>query len=94
MAKKLYVGNLPFSFSPDQLRDLFAPFGRVLSARIISDKFTGQSKGFGFVEMENDEEALEARSKLNGSSAGSRRIVVDEARPSERRGPGGAAESA
>ena len=90
MAKKLYVGNLPFSFTPDQLREMFDPFGKVLSARIISDKFTGQSKGFGFVEMSNDEEAQEARQKLNGTSAGSRRIVVDEARPSERRGPGGA----
>lgn len=90
MAKKLYVGNLPFSFTPDQLREMFEPFGKVLSARIISDKFTGQSKGFGFVEMADDEEAQAARQKLNGSSAGSRRIVVDEARPSERRGPGGA----
>jgi RNA recognition motif-containing protein len=89
MAKKLYVGNLPFAFTPDQLRELFAPFGEVVSARIISDQFTGQSKGFGFVEMSTDEEAQEARQKLNGSSAGARRIVVDEARPSERRGPGG-----
>ncbi|MEO8505182.1 MAG: RNA-binding protein [Acidobacteriota bacterium] len=94
MAKKLYVGNLPFSVTEDQLRALFEPLGEVVSAKVISDKFTNQSKGFGFVEMANDPEAQEAISRLNETNLGARKIVVNEARPMERRdGPGAARDS-
>jgi RNA recognition motif-containing protein len=89
MAKKLYVGNLPFSVTEDQLRALFEPLGEVTSAKVISDKFTGQSKGFGFVEMSSDSAAQDAISRLNESTVGSRKIVVNEARPMERREGGG-----
>jgi len=89
MAKKLYVGNLPFSVTEDQLRELFEPIGEVTSAKVISDKFTGQSKGFGFVEMSDDADAAAAISRLHESAVGARKIVVNEARPMERRDGGG-----
>jgi len=89
MAKKLYVGNLPFSVTEDQLRALFEPLGEVTSAKVISDKFTGQSKGFGFVEMSSDADAAAAISRLHESAVGARKIVVNEARPMERREGGG-----
>jgi RNA recognition motif-containing protein len=91
MATKLFVGGLPFSMQNAQLADLFAQAGSVVSATIISDKFTGRSKGFGFVEMSTEEEAQEAL-KLNGTDVGGRQIVVNEARPQEpreNRGGGG-----
>jgi len=88
MAKKLYVGNLPFSVTEEQLRALFEPVGEVTSAKVISDKFTGQSKGFGFVEMSSDSDAAHAISSLNETTVGARKIVVNEARPMERRDPG------
>ncbi len=88
MAKKLYVGNLPFSVTEEQLRALFEPVGEVTSAKVISDKFTGQSKGFGFVEMSSDSDAAQAISSLNETTVGARKIVVNEARPMERRDPG------
>ncbi len=89
MSKKLFVGSLPFDVTEDQLHGMFTPFGTITSAKLITDKFTGQSKGFGFVEMANDAEAAAATQKLNGSTVGSRQIVVNEARPMESRPKGG-----
>lgn len=77
---KLYVGNLPYNISDDQLRDMFAKFGTPDSARVITDRDTGQSKGFGFVEYSNDETARQAMT-LNGTDFGGRAIKVNEARP-------------
>jgi RNA recognition motif-containing protein len=77
---KLYVGNLPYNISDDQLRDMFARFGDPDSARVITDRDTGQSKGFGFVEFSNDEQAQKALS-LNGTDFGGRSLKVNEARP-------------
>ena len=81
MGKKLYVGNLPFSATDESLQEMFAQSGSVTSAKIIMDRDTGRSKGFGFVEMSSDEEATEAIQKLNGQSVGGRAITVAEARP-------------
>lgn len=81
MAKKLYVGNLPYSMTDDQLRETFAPAGEVASAQVIVDKMTGRSRGFGFVEMANDEDAAKAIEMLNGKDIGGRPLVVNEARP-------------
>ena len=83
MGNKIYVGNLPFSATKDSLGDLFSPFGTVDSVKIVTDRDTGLSKGFGFVEMSNDDEAQTAIDKLNGSDMGGRSIVVNEARPME-----------
>ena len=77
---KLYVGNLPYNISDDQLQAIFAKFGTPDSARVITDRDTGQSKGFGFVEFSNDEQAREALS-LNGTDFGGRSLKVNEARP-------------
>lgn len=85
MAKKLYVGNLPFSFSDEELKDLFAQAGTVESANVIIDKMSGRSKGFGFVEMSNDDEASSAIQSLNGKEIDGRNITVNEARPLEPR---------
>ncbi len=87
--KKLYVGSLPYSTTEDELRDLFGQFGEVSSVRIISDKFTGQSKGFGFVEMVSDEDAQKAIESLNESQLGGRKLVVNVALPPQERAPGG-----
>jgi RNA recognition motif-containing protein len=87
MAKKLYVGNL--SYSVDSSEQLFGQHGQVLSAQIINDRDTGRSKGFGFVEMANDDEATAAIAALNGQQHGGRALTVNEARPREERGPGG-----
>lgn len=81
MAKKLFVGGIPFSATEQELRDHFAQAGAVESASIIMDRATGRSKGFGFVEMSTDEEAANAVAKLNGSDLGGRTINVSEARP-------------
>lgn len=81
MNKKLYVGSLPYSITEDQLREMFAPYGALESVRIISDKYTGQSKGFGFVEMANEEDAQKAIEGVNGREAGGRTLIVNEARP-------------
>lgn len=81
MAKKLYVGNLPFNLTDDELRDMFSEYGAVESATIIKDKFSGRSKGFGFVEMASDDEAQAAITALNGQDRNGRAIVVNEARP-------------
>ncbi|MBI4054146.1 MAG: RNA-binding protein [Candidatus Doudnabacteria bacterium] len=91
MAKKLFVGNLAFGVKDDELRELFtnAGFSSVTSATVITDKFSGKSRGFGFVELENDEEAQNAIQNLNGQDMGGRNITVNEARPTEPRRPGG-----
>ncbi len=81
----IYVGNLPFSVSDQDLEAHFAEFGEVSSARVISDRDTGRSKGFGFVEMANQAEAEEAIKQLNGSEMDGRDIRVNEARPREDR---------
>jgi len=88
MAKKLYVGNLPYSVTDEQLGQMFAQFGQVSSAVVIKFKDTGRSKGFGFVEMSTDEEAQKAIQELNGKEVGGRNIVVNEARPREERPSG------
>ena len=79
MAKKLFVGNLPFSMNQDQLTAVFAPYGNIVSTNIVSDRFSGRSKGFGFVEFENDEDAMKAVTELNDSEQDGRKIVVKEA---------------
>ncbi|HTM08371.1 MAG TPA: RNA-binding protein [Verrucomicrobiae bacterium] len=88
MGNKLYVGGLPYSVTEGRLEEIFTEYGSVTSARVISDKFTGQSRGFGFVEMNSSEEAQKAIDALNGSQLDGRTLVVNEARPQERR-PGG-----
>jgi RNA recognition motif-containing protein len=87
MAKKLYVGNLPWSTTNDDLQQLFAQHGAVSSASVLIDKMTGRSRGFGFVEMENDAEAENAINALNGQEWNGRKLVVNEARPMEARPP-------
>ena len=86
---KLYVGNLPYSTSNQDLQDMFAKFGAVVSAMIITDRYSGRSKGFGFVEMENDEEAQKAIAEVNGVEMDGRAVVVSVARPREERPQGG-----
>jgi RNA recognition motif-containing protein len=83
--KKLYVGSLPYSVTEDELRNLFSPYGPIESVRIITDKFTGQSKGFGFVEMANGEDAKKAVEGMNGKQLNGRNLIVNEARPEQRR---------
>lgn len=89
MAKKLYVGNLPFSCTDDKLRREFEKHGAVESARIVIDQATGRSKGFGFVEMTNDDDADTAVNKLNGTDFDGRKLTVNEARPRQDRPRGG-----
>lgn len=86
---KLFVGNLSYSASEEGLTNLFSQFGEVVSARIITDRDTGRSKGFGFVEMAQESEAAEAVTALNGSQVDGRPITVNEARPQEPRGGNG-----
>ena len=94
---KIYVGNLPFATNDDALRELFGTHGNVMSASIVTDRETGRSRGFGFVEMSDDSEARAAMDVLNGQLIGGRPLVVNEARPrgdrpsggGARRGPGG-----
>ena len=81
MGKKLYVGNLPFAATDQILVDTFSQCGTVESARIITDRETGRSKGFGFVEMSTDAEAADAISKFNGADYDGRALTVNEARP-------------
>jgi RNA recognition motif-containing protein len=81
MGRKLYVGNLPYSVTEQALQDAFAACGTVESANVITDRDTGQSKGFGFVEMSSDGEAQKAIQELNGSSLEGREIKVNEAKP-------------
>jgi RNA recognition motif-containing protein len=94
MGKKLYVGNLSYEVTDSALEQMFAAHGTVQSAQVIMDRDTGRSKGFGFVEMANDQEAQAAIAALNGKESGGRSLTVNEARPREgggggRGGPGG-----
>ena len=89
MAKKLYVGNLTYDTTEDNLVELFQEFGEVLSAQIIIDRDTNRSKGFGFVEMADGQAADEAANSLNGQDFRGRNLTVNEARPREDRGGGG-----
>jgi len=89
MGNKLYVGNLSFHLTSDDLQDYFAGAGTVESAKIIEDRDTGRSRGFGFVEMSSDEEAAGAIEQFNGQEFEGRNLVVNEARPRENRGGGG-----
>jgi RNA recognition motif-containing protein len=89
MAKKLYVGNLAFHTTSQELQDLFGQVGTVESAQIIEDRDTGQSKGFAFVEMSTEEEAASAIDQFNGKEVGGRMLKVNEARPRENRAGGG-----
>ena len=87
MAKKLYVGNLPYSTTSDDLQNEFSQAGTVSSAQVIMDKMTGRSKGFGFVEFASDEEADKAIEMFNGKEMDGRALTVNEARPLEPRAP-------
>ncbi len=89
MGKKLYVGNLPFSATESAVSDLFSQIGGVDSVRLITDRDSGRSKGFGFVEMASDEDAEKAISELNGKEFEGRALTVNEARPQEPRSGGG-----
>ena len=89
MGSKLYVGGLPYATTESQLTTLFAAHGTVESARVIADKFTGQSRGFGFVEMSTTEEAKAAITALNGTQLEGRSLTVNEAKPQEPRSGGG-----
>ena len=89
MGKKLYVGNLPFSATEEDLTSKFAVCGTVESAKLITDRDTGRSKGFGFVEMGSDSEAQAAIEKLNGQDYGGRPMTVNEARPQQKKSGGG-----
>ena len=89
MGKKLYVGNLSYNVDSSELEQMFAPHGQVVSAQIINDRDTGRSKGFGFVEMANDNEAEAAIAALNGHEHEGRALTVNEARPREERPRGG-----
>jgi len=86
MAKRLYVGNLAYSVTSEDLQEMFEQYGQVRSAQVLSDRETGRSRGFGFVEMDNDADAEAAIEALDGNDAGGRRLTVNEAKP---RTPGG-----
>lgn len=81
----IFIGSLPFAVRDEELKQIFEEYGTISSARVITDKFTGRSKGFGFVEMENDAEAKKAIEELNGAELSGRTIVVNEAKPREER---------
>ena len=87
MAMKLFVGSLSYNVTSEQLEEVFAAIGTVVSAVVIVDRYSNQSKGFGFVEMSTDDEAKKAIAELNGKEVDGRPIVVNEARPQENRGP-------
>jgi RNA recognition motif-containing protein len=90
MSINIYVGNLNFNTAEDELRDLFTPYGAVESVKIISDQFTGRSRGFGFVEMTSREEGMKAIEELDSKELGGRTLRINEARPKKQnRGGGG-----
>ena len=89
MGTKLYVGNLSFKCTDEDLRELFSEAGEIKSVKIITDAYSGQSRGFGFVEMGADEEAAKAVEMFNGKDMMGRPLTVNEARPQERRAGGG-----
>ena len=83
MSKKLFVGSLPWAVSDEALKEAFTQYGNVISAKVVTDRQTGRSRGFGFVEMESDSEASAAIEALNGSDLNGRNIVVNEAKPKD-----------
>ena len=83
MSKKIFVGSLPWAVNDEALKEAFTPYGSVVSAKVVTDRQTGRSRGFGFVEMESDSEASAAIEALNGSDLSGRNIVVNEAKPKE-----------
>ena len=89
MAKRIYVGNLSYDVTDSALQQMFEPYGEVRSAQVVMDRDAGRSKGFGFVEMSNDQQAQAAIAALNGKDSGGRSLTVNEARPREDRGGGG-----
>lgn len=89
MGTKLYVGGLPYSVDEGRLQEIFSAHGSVESSKVIADKFTGQSRGFGFVEMSSGSEAKKAIDSLNGTQLDGRTLTVNEAKPMERRDNGG-----
>ncbi len=89
MGRKIYVGNLPYSADQEFLTEKFAQFGTVDSANIITDRDTGRSRGFGFVEMSSDSEAQKAIQELNGTDCDGRALTVNEAKPQRKRSGGG-----
>ena len=89
MATKLYVGNLSYQATDQQLHDLFSEAGNVSSAQVVTDRYTGQARGFGFVEMASEDEAQQAIAAINGRNVGGRALVVNESRPREGGGGGG-----
>ena len=89
MGKRIYVGNLRYDVTSSELEQMFGAHGQVTSAQVISDRDTGRSKGFGFVEMGTDAEAAAAIAALNGQEQGGRTLTVNEAKPREERGGGG-----
>jgi cold-inducible RNA-binding protein len=88
MGSKIYVGGLPYATTDAQLQEIFSAHGTVESARVITDKFTGRSRGFGFVEMASSEDAQKAIQALNGTDLDGRNLTVNEARPQEKRSGG------
>ena len=93
MAMKLYVGGLAYSVTEQELEVVFAEFGKVTSSAVIKDRDSGQSKGFGFIEMSNNDEAKAAMAALNGKEVSGRSIMVNEARPQEDRRSNGGGDS-
>ena len=89
MAKNIYVGNLSYTLSEDELKDVFSEYGNVTSAKIVTDRETGRSKGFGFVEMSSDDDAASAIEALDGKDIGGRNAKVSSARPREEKPRGG-----
>ena|SRR3989337_652630 len=89
MAKRLFVGGFPYETTSDELKELFSKIGEVTTADVITDKFTGQGKGFAFVEFADDANADKAIKDLNGTEYNGRKLVVNEARPREERSSGG-----
>jgi RNA recognition motif-containing protein len=87
LLKNIYVGNLPYNTTDNDLHDLFSQAGSVISARVITDRDTRQSRGFGFVEMDSSEDAAKAISQFNGYSLGDRSLTVNEAKPRNEGGP-------
>ena len=89
LAKRLYVGGLPYETTDDELKELFSEAGTVESAKVVTDRYSGRSRGFGFVEMTNDDEATKAIESMNGKQIGERTITVNEAKPMGERREGG-----
>jgi len=83
VSKKIFVGSLPWAVNDEALKEAFTPYGSVVSAKVVTDRQTGRSRGFGFVEMESDSEASAAIEALNGSDLNGRNIVVNEAKPKD-----------